>query len=180
MDPDQFSFLGPGVPLFFFYLRMSIILFVGMSIIFTSFAVYSNYITNDCKTLQVCAGDVFSLMSLINKRSSSIYMSVQGYLELAFILLVICFFQLIRAMGRKLKQQCDEVVDSPSDYAVILRRLPPNITENDVMAMLEERRKSLTPEQAAQTENLKVVKVVLSYSLRESLDITAQNAENFK
>jgi hypothetical protein len=87
-------------------------------------------------------------------------------LELALIVLTICFFQVLRLNGRKLGKQCDEVIDSPSDYAVILRRLPAGTTEQDVMAMVEERRKSLQPEEVMQTDNLKVVKVVLSFSLR--------------
>jgi hypothetical protein len=50
----------------------------------------------------------------------------------------------VRYAARKVERQCDEVINSPSDYAVILRRLPPGTTENDVMEMLEQRRRGLT------------------------------------
>jgi hypothetical protein len=74
MDPDQLSFLGPGIPLFFLYLRMTIVLLLIMALIFTVFAMYSNYVTGDCHTLMVCSGDVLNLMSLINKKSNTFYM----------------------------------------------------------------------------------------------------------
>jgi hypothetical protein len=164
------------VPLFFLYLRMTILLLLAMSVLFASFALYSNLTTNDCSSLQVCSSNVMDLMALVNKRSSELYFSLQGYVELAFIIVAVIFFQGMRLAGRKLEKECDEVIDSPSDYAVILRRLPPGTTEKDVMEMVEQRRKELTEEQAKTTENLKVVKVILSYSLREYLLVGEQNA----
>lgn len=62
-------------------------------------------------------------------------------------MVVILFLQFLRLKGRELKKECDEVIDSPSDYAVILRRLPPKTNEEQIMAMVEERKKSLTPQQ---------------------------------
>lgn len=129
MDANKLSFLGPGVPLFFYYLRMVILLLVLMMIVFMGFALFSNITTNDCTSLSSCNSSIFNYISLINKRSSSFYLSIQCYLELLFIIVVILFLQWLRLKGRELKKECDEVIDSPSDYAVILRRLPPKTTE---------------------------------------------------
>jgi hypothetical protein len=38
---------------------------------------------------------------------------------------------------QKLNDKCDFIVDSPSDYAIIIRRLPSNTTEQDIRDMIE-------------------------------------------
>ncbi len=75
-----------------------------MSILFTSFALYSNLSTNDCSSLQVCSSNIMNLMSLINKRSNELYFSLQGFFELGFIIVVVLFFQGMRLYGRKLEK----------------------------------------------------------------------------
>ena len=92
------------------------------------FAIFSNVTSNDCGTISSCVPDLFNTLSLLNKRSKSGYLSVQSYLGLAFVVVCILFFHYFRYKARELMQQCDEVVDSPSDYAIILRRLPETVT----------------------------------------------------
>lgn len=144
MNPDHFSFLGPGIPLFFYYLRMTIILMLGMTILFSIFAAYTNYITNDCTKLKVCSDNIMNLLALINKRSSETYFQLQAWIELGCILGVILFLQWTRYGGRKLERKCDEIIDSPSDYAVILKRLPPGTSEKDIEEMVQQKRNALT------------------------------------
>jgi hypothetical protein len=120
--------MGPGIPLFFLFLKFIICLLLLMSILFMGFAIFSNVTSNDCGTISSCLPDVFNTLSLINKKSKSGYMEVQSYLGLLFVVACILLFHYFRLKARKLIQECDEVVDSPSDYAIILRRLPKNIT----------------------------------------------------
>lgn len=58
---------------------MTLLLLLAMAVLFSAFALYSNLTTNDCTSLQVCSGNLMNLMSLINKRSSELYFSLQGY-----------------------------------------------------------------------------------------------------
>lgn len=71
---------------------------------------------------------------------------MQSYLAVAYVVVVVLFFHYFRRKARQLKQECDEIVNSPSDYAIILRRLPANVTEQDVLAFVEQRRTGLTEE----------------------------------
>ncbi len=41
-----------------------------MSILFSIFAAYTNYITNDCTTLKVCNDNIINLLALINKNQA--------------------------------------------------------------------------------------------------------------
>lgn len=61
--------------------------------------------------------------------------------------MVVCilFFHYFRYKARQLIQQCDELVDSPSDYAIILRRLPEKVTEAEIRGLIEEKKAGLTP-----------------------------------
>lgn len=48
---------------------------------------------------------------------------------LAFVVISVFVLQFLRNEMQKLNDKCDFIVDSPSDYAIIIRRLPQNITE---------------------------------------------------
>lgn len=124
IEPTQLSFLGPGVPLFFHFLKSAIIILILMLLIFSAFCIYSNVSSSDCQTKSACISDGFNSLSIVNKESNSLYLSIQSYLAVAFVVVSILFFHYIRVKARQLKQECDEIVDSPSDYAIILRKLP--------------------------------------------------------
>lgn len=55
-------------------------------------------------------------------------MSVQNYVLLGFVVFFLPLMQVIRYVFRKVEADCDSVTESPSDYAVILKRLPPGTT----------------------------------------------------
>jgi hypothetical protein len=152
--------------LFFLFLKFIILLLAVMSIFFMGFAIYSNAASNDCGTISSCIPDLFNTLSLINKRSKSGYLEVQTYLGLVFVIVCILCFQYFRYKARQLMQECDEVVDSPSDYAIILRRLPKDVTEAEIQQLVEEKKAGLTPEELDSANQLKINKIVLSYSLK--------------
>jgi hypothetical protein len=124
INPKQLSFLGPGVPLFFLFLRCTMVLLLLMAVIFSAFCLYSNITSTDCSESGSCISDGFNVLSIVNKKSNSSYLSIQSYLALLYVVVAILFFHYIRRKARMLEQECDEIVDSPSDYAIILRRLP--------------------------------------------------------
>ncbi len=103
-----------------------------MCIFFMGFAIYSNVISGDCQGLTNCIPDTFNLLSLINKNTKGDFMAIQSYLALVFVVVTILFFQYFRYKARVLQKECDEVIDSPSDYAIIMRMLPPKITEKQI------------------------------------------------
>lgn len=72
--------------------------------------------------------DIFSTLSIVNKFDEEAYMSVQNYVLLGFVVFFLPLMQVIRYVFRKVEADCDSVTESPSDYAVILKRLPPGTT----------------------------------------------------
>lgn len=62
------------------------------------------------------------------------------------ILLMIVVMQYVRRQARILEAECDRMIDSPSDYSMILKQLPEGYTEADILEMIDNRRKFLSPQ----------------------------------
>lgn len=45
--------------------------------------------------------------------------------------------QIIRIRVRKVIAKCDRIIDSPSDYAVMVSRMPEGVTENDLLRLVQ-------------------------------------------
>ena len=71
-------------------------------------------------------------------------------------------------------------MDSPSDYAIILRRLPKGVTEAEIRGLVEEKKGELTSEELACTYQLNINKIVLAYSLKDYTASQCRSMENFK
>ena len=124
---------------------MPIILLVVLSLVFCAFGIYSNVVTDDCAQLDSCGDSPFDTISIINKASSESYLSIQNYTLVVFVVLSLFMLQCFRYSFRKVEDDCDDAIDSSSDYAMILRRLPPEVQVPDIEQMIEHRRASLTP-----------------------------------
>lgn len=107
-------------------------------------------------------------------------LSIQNYIVLTFVVVNIFLFHFFRYNFRKIEEECDDIVNSPSDYAVILRRLPEQITKEDLELMVEKRRAELTEEEKAKTENLKIDHIVLSFHMGEYTRVRNENLEKLK
>ena len=105
--------------------------------IFSIFALVTNAIGGDCSNLPDCKGNLFNTLSIVNKINKDDYLSVQNYVLLAFIMVHIFVMQYVRYRARKVEEECDEMVDTPSDYTIILRRLPPLTTKKDIEDMIQ-------------------------------------------
>ncbi len=54
--------------------------------------------------------------------------------------------QYYRYNFRIVEDQADDIITSPSDYAVILRRLPPDTVKADIEKMIDQKRATITPD----------------------------------
>ena len=163
----ELSFLGSGLPLFFTFIRNAVILLFILSIIFCGFALYSNIVTGDCNPSDKCSNNAFDTLAIINKISSDAYLSIQNYVLLGFVVVSLFVFQCFRYNFRSVEDECDDIVDSPRDYAMILRRLPADTTTADIEEMIEERRGFLSQYEREKTENLRVISIVMSFKMGE-------------
>ena len=120
----EVAFLGVGIPLYFTFLKNSICLLIVLGIVFVGWALYSNMQGTDCKETDACSGNVFDNLAIINKVTVEQYLTIQNYTVVAFVIVFIFLMQFFRRSFRKVEDDCDDAIDSPSDYAMILRRLP--------------------------------------------------------
>ena len=99
--------MGPGVPLYFLFVRAAMILLLLMSLIYSIFNIASNASNNDCKPNPKCIEDGFNSISIVNKQDQSHLLSIQSYLGLVYIIVVIVYFHFLRAEARKLEEEVD-------------------------------------------------------------------------
>jgi hypothetical protein len=135
-DPIELAFLGPGLPLFFGFVKNAIFLIFSFIIIYASFCLFDNKTTGDCLHNGKCHDNFVDTFSFLNKQDSASGLEKQLGFILAFTVLSICVLQCLRNDQQKLNDKCDFILDSPSDYAIIIRRLPENITEQDIRDMI--------------------------------------------
>jgi hypothetical protein len=137
---DQLSFLGVGLPLFFSYLRYSILLLFILALVFCIFGLYTNIVSKDCEKDGTCEINIFNTLSIVNKKDENNYLSIQNYILLTFVVLSIFIFQFFRYRFRKIVDDIDESIASPADYSIIFKRLPKGTTEKDIEEVIERRR----------------------------------------
>lgn len=107
---------------------------------FSAFALASNILGEDCNQTRKCSPNIFNTLAIVNKIDENDYLSVQNYVLLAFVLLFVFLAQWVRYTFRQIEEDCDEMSDSPSDYAIIIRRLPKEIIEQKIEKMIDEER----------------------------------------
>ena len=120
----EVAFLGPGIPLYFAFLKNAISILFILGVVFVAYALYSNSKGTDCAEGDACSGNVFDNLATINKVTIENFLTLQNYTVVGFVVIFIIAMQFIRRDFRKVEDDCDDAIDSPSDYAMILRRLP--------------------------------------------------------
>lgn len=112
---------------------------------FAGYALYSNLQGGYCTSNGSCT-DVFDTLAIINQIPESAYLTNQNYLVLGFVVIFVISMQYYRYNFRIVEDQADDFITSPSDYALILRRLPPDTAKEDILKMIDMKRASLTPQ----------------------------------
>lgn len=97
-------------------------------LIYCVFGLATNIVSNNCKIENQCVFSIFNQLSLINKLNQPTYLSIQNYLLLAFVIFFVLLTHFIRFEVRKVIAKCDDLIDSPSDYAVMISRMPEGVT----------------------------------------------------
>lgn len=128
----ELSFLGPGLPLFFVYIKVCILLLFMLSLVFCAYALGTNAVCADCIGNDHCSNSIMNRLSIVNKISQTTFLVIQNFFLLGTVICFVFLMQIFRLWFRKIEMQCDIRIDSPSDYAVMLSRLPRNTTQTDI------------------------------------------------
>lgn len=117
-----------------------------MFISFGCFGLYSNLVSSYCSTTNLCSSSSFNSMSVINKFNKLDALNAQNYGLIGFVAIISLFFFYIRYEFEFTKSKCDDKVETPSDYALILKRLPPSLTLEKIEEVIYSKRDDLTDE----------------------------------
>lgn len=67
----DYSFLGPGIPLYLKFHKYSIFFMLLFIVIFCVYSVVSNILINDCNDDNSCVVTIWNILSIINKKNNS-------------------------------------------------------------------------------------------------------------
>lgn len=162
-DPvKELIYLGPGVPLMFIFMRMAMLLLTIFTLVFGVYALYSNIQGKSCDIHGQCDGTIFENLSIANKIDDESSINIQNYLLAAFIFLFLLVFHFLIFTMRKADKKTDALINSPSDYSLLVSQLPPGTTERDLLDMVHEERHYIDDETRHNTSNLSIKEVLMS------------------
>lgn len=101
-------------------------------ITFGCFSVYSNITAGYCLTTAICQNTRFDLLSIINKLNHAEDLRGQNFALFICVVILFVFFLHVKYETQMVIKDCDSKVDSPSDYAIILRRLPQEVKKKEI------------------------------------------------
>lgn len=117
----EMGFLGPLFPLYFKYLLYCIFVCV-MLFVFNLYALIANYNSSACSGSNYeCGSGLVVKMSWINNLDQSL----QSTLNMWSVILLLLANQLYFRSMRKSEDVIDSLHDTPSDYTLMISRLPP-------------------------------------------------------
>ena len=87
-------------------------------------------------SLSATIQDVFNELSISNKINNSQNMMIQTYLVAGYLLIYMIFSQHMIFRVRQRNEKCDEIINSPSDYSIIVKNLPQHVEQSHIEEMI--------------------------------------------
>lgn len=172
---ERLAYLGPGYPLFFLFMKYSIVILTAFLFIIGLYGLYSNMAGSSCSSDEesyssddeVCYDYVFLYLSLANKKTDSDAMDIQLWLNFILLLVLIVIIQLMRRHVRITSSRCDERDISAADFSVMIEHIP-RVEGVDYKKELKELIEKEAPfMQNGQQVKFEVCKINLTYNLEE-------------
>lgn len=173
------SYLGPGYPLFFLFIKYCIIILSLLFLVSGVFGVYQNMGGNYCldpkqATLEktgktsvwkadfgeclLSTATKFSLANLVNDGEK---VELQHWMNFLAAFFIILGLQIFRKSQRKLAKECDERDTSANDYAVCVENIP----IDDKIDYHKELKEFFQNFKSKSGDKLDVVKIDLAFEL---------------
>ena len=133
MNEQNLTFLGPGVLLFFFYMKhmrlMVLLLLMGYSF----YSIISSIYSPDVINFNTCSGKTagvekilcqYNAISTFNLKTSPLLRHFQLWIGMFFFVIWKIGVRFIELLGEKKNEEIDNLLDSASDYTVRIENLP--------------------------------------------------------
>ena len=84
---------------------------------------------------------------------------------MGFILVYIVFLQFLIYQVRRINQRSDELINSPSDYSLMISELPEGWSVPDIVGLIDGQRVALDAETRRKTNNLAIKDMIFAFKL---------------
>lgn len=172
---ERLAYLGPGFPLFFLFMKYTIVMLTAFLVIIGIYGMYSNMNGSSCSSDDenysaddaVCYDYFYLYLSLANKKTDSDAMDIQLWLNFVLVLVMIVLIQFMRRHVRITSSRCDERDISAADYSIMVEHIP-KVDGVDYKKELKELIENEAPftEKGKQVK-FEVCKINLTYNLEE-------------
>ncbi|KRX05997.1 hypothetical protein PPERSA_01075 [Pseudocohnilembus persalinus] len=127
-DTLDLDFLGPGIPLYFGFLKYTAFFLCILILSIGSYNFFSNAFLNGCSDesdeKNGCNKNIISIFSLPNKRFDQKFNELQEILDVFTVAALVIMLQFFRKSQNQIGFQADNLDISESDYAIKIHGLP--------------------------------------------------------
>ncbi|KAL4497851.1 hypothetical protein ABPG72_000606 [Tetrahymena utriculariae] len=143
---EELSFLGPGMPLYFGFIKASLVFLTITALIYTIYGMILNHLGSYCVIPPkgfvlpkgACFKNLFNEYSLVNRMNDQDTVKHQNWVNLVTVVVLVVALHFYRRQVRATEDQLDYNLISPSDFTVQLSGLPPNFQEHDIRKFLND------------------------------------------
>lgn len=144
-DLNQINHLGSCFPMYFSFIKFCIVLLSIMLGIQGIYALITNRYAASClesddngaPIVRDCDFTYATEISLLNKVLDRPLLKAEAWLDLAVVVVMIIAFQFHRINMRKIVAQVDQDTLSPPDYTIMVRRIPSDVTDEELIKYFE-------------------------------------------
>lgn len=143
---------------------MLILMFLSIGI----YAIVSNYKAGDCESLlNIITCSDLNKISIPNKVLHSDLYYAQTWVNLGAIIIIMISLHKFRRVQKLTENECDRGLVSPSDYTIMISKLPPGkYNEEDIKRLIMEK----IPHASDQKDNIQIKKIVLAYNISQFIE----------
>ena len=159
---DKIYHLGYCFPLYYHYLKYCIWVVFIVFLISGIFGIFNNY-SNSNESDE----DQGFIVRLSVLGTSQDEMRFQSWLNLATIIIILVSFQIFRDHQTLITRECDQSVNSPSDYTLLIRGLRGlTYTKEEIQKFLQEKMRA-TSNNSQGSQDWNIRKIILTYKIKE-------------
>ena len=156
---------GSGYPLYFEFVFYCIIMLIIMLLGQGIYGIVSNYKADDCYSHydKIVKCDYWvNKISISNKLNSPDLYYAQTWVNFATIFLIMLSLHKFRRVQKLTERECDRGLVSPSDYTIIIQKLPPGkYNEKDIERLILDK----IPTSSENNANVVIKKIVMGYHI---------------
>ena len=125
--------------MYFHFIKFCILLLLIILCFQGVFGLVTNIVFNNCERDGIfgCSVNYATVLSLINKANETPFLIAEAWLDFIIVVVMIVAFQFHRRTMRKIVYEVDEAVITPSDFTLMMTKISPNVTDDELKSFFE-------------------------------------------